>query len=166
MQEITELERRITAALERIGRGVEALGNQPPATVPVLEGAGDMAFLTEALDEERMANAQLSERLRVVHEKDEAEKMALVAERDTLMEQVAAQSDELTRLRHSLDQVNDELADLRDLAERSVVEPEHINKAMLVELEALRSARASEAAEIAEIVAALNPLISEARANA
>ena len=166
MQEITELERRITAALERIGRGVEALGNQPPASVPVPQGAGDMAFLTEALDEERMANAQLTERLRVVHDKDEAEKVALVAARDTLMEQVAAQSDELTRLRRSLDQVNDELADLRDLAERSVVEPEHINKAMLVELEALRSARASEAAEIAEIVAALNPLISEARANA
>ena len=166
MQEIAELERRITAALERIGRGVESLGGQGMAAMPVLAGDSDLAQLNEALDEERMANAQLAERLRVVRDKDDTEKAALVAARDALQDQLAAQSDELTRLRRSLDQVNGELADLRDLAERGVVEPEHINKAMLAELEALRSARASEAVEIAEIVAALNPLISEARPHA
>lgn len=166
MQEIAELERRITAALERIGRGVESLGPQGLPAMPVLAGDGDVARLTEALDEERMANAQLAERLRVVRDKDGSEKADLVAAREALQDQLAAQSDELNRLRRSLDQVNAELADLRDVATRSVVEPEHINKAMLAELEALRSARASEAAEVAEIVAALNPLISEARAHA
>lgn len=166
MQEIAELERRITAALERIGRGVESMGGQTLAPLPVLASDGNLAQLTEALDEERMANAQLAERLRAVRDKDDTDKAALVAARDALQDKVEAQSGELNRLRRSLDQVNGELADLRDLAERSVVEPEHINKAMLAELEALRSARASEASEIAEIVAALNPLISEARANA
>ena len=166
MQDIAELERRITAALERIGRGVETLGSQGIAALPVLAGESDLAQLTEALDEERMANAQLAERLRVVRDKDDTEKAALVAARDALQDQLTTQSDELTRLRRSLDQVNGELADLRDLAERGVVEPEHINKAMLAELEALRSARASEAVEVAEIVAALNPLISEARPHA
>lgn len=166
MQEIAELERRITAALERIGRGVESLGGQGQPAMPALAGDGDVARLTELLDEERMANAQLSERLRVVRDKDGSDKAALVAARDALQDQLGAQSDELTRLRRSLDLVNGELADLRDLAERGVVEPEHINKAMLAELEALRSARASEAVEIAEIVAALNPLIAEARPHA
>ena len=163
MQQIAELERRITAALERIGRGVESLGAQG-ALAPQVDG--DMAQLSEALDEERMANAQLTERLRVVRDKDQAEKVALSAARDGLQGQLDAQADEVNRLRRSLDLVNEELADLRDLASRSVVEPEHINKAMLTELEALRSARASEAAEIAEIVAALNPLIAEARHHA
>ncbi len=47
-----------------------------------------------------------------------------------------------------------------------MVEPEHINQALLAELDALRAARAAEAAELSEIVAALNPLIEEAAANA
>ncbi len=166
MQEIAELERRITAALERIGRGVELMGAQSMAPMPIPAAHGDLAQLSEALDEERMANAQLVERLRVVREKDDAEKAALQAARDALQEQLDSQSDELGRLRRSLDLVNGELADLRDLATLSVVEPEHINRAMLAELEALRSARASEAVEIAEIVAALNPLIAEVRPNA
>ena len=166
MQEIAELERRITAALERIGRGIETLGGQTPATAPMHVGDSDLAQLTEALDEERMANAQLAERLRVVRDKDDAEKAALAAARDALQDQLEAQTDEVNRLRRSLDQLDGELADLRDLAARGVVEPEHVNRAMLAELEALRSARASEAVEIAEIVAALNPLIAEVRTHA
>ena len=166
MQDITELERRITAALERIGRGVEALGAPILPPMPVLAGADDVARLTDALDEERMANAQLAERLRMIRDKESAEKAALTDARDALQAQLEIQSEEVMRLRRSLDLVSAELADLRDVAERSVVEPEHINKAMLTELEAVRSARASEAIEIADIVAALNPLIAEARANA
>ena len=52
------------------------------------------------------------------------------------------------------------------LAELGVTEPEHINQAMLTELDALRAARAAEAEELSEIIAALNPLIEEAAANA
>jgi hypothetical protein len=37
---------------------------------------------------------------------------------------------------------------------------------LLAELEALRATRATEAAELADIVAALNPLIEEARTHA
>ena len=55
---------------------------------------------------------------------------------------------------------------LRDVAELGVTEPEHINHAMLTELDALRAARAAEAEELSEIIAALNPLIEEAAANA
>ncbi|GLS87781.1 hypothetical protein GCM10010873_27550 [Cypionkella aquatica] len=148
MQDITELERRITAALERIGRGVESLSaavpmpsDNPTAMLP----ESDFAALSEKLDEERMLNAQLQERLRAVHLKDEAEKAALTA-------QIAA--------------LTAELSELRDLAENSVIEPEYINQSLQSELDALRAARASEAEELSEIIAALNPLIEEAAANA
>lgn len=161
MHNIAELERRITAALERIGRRVEGLtaaAEQPSAMLP----ESDFAQLNEELDEERMLNAQLNERLRVVHQKDSAERAALEQQLSDLNAQLAAQSDELARLRSTLGQLNDELADLRGVAELGVTEPEHINKAMQAELQALRVARASEAEELAEIVAALNPLIEEA----
>ena len=123
MQNIAELERRITAAVERIGRGVETLkstlptpSDQPTAMLP----ESDFAALNELLDEERMLNAQLNERLRVVHQKDDAEKQRLV----------------------------DQIASLT------------------AEVAALNAARAAEADELAEVIAALNPLIEEASANA
>jgi len=169
MQDIAELERRITAALERIGRGVESLSaavpmpsDNPTAMLP----ESDFAALNEQLDEERMLNAQLQERLRAVHQKDEAAKSGLTDEISALNAQLAAQSEELARLRATSAALNEELAALRDVAELGVTEPEHINKAMLAELDALRSARASEAEELSEIIAALNPLIEEAAANA
>lgn len=161
MQNIAELERRITSALERIGRGVEVL-TSPVAMPTAMLPESDFATLNEALDEERMLNAQLSERLRAVHQKETAEKNALVEQIAELNAQLSAQADELARLRRSQGQMNDELSELRGVAELGVTEPEHINRAMLAELEALRTARASEAEELAEIVAALNPLIEEA----
>ena len=71
MQQISELERRITAALERIGRGVEGLtaaNAAPSAMLPESE----FAKLNDVLDEERMANAQLNERLRVHRDREVA----------------------------------------------------------------------------------------------
>jgi hypothetical protein len=70
MQDIAELERRITIALERIDRGIAGLvaplvDETPSAMLP----ESDFAKLNEALDEERMLNAQLNERLRVVNDK-------------------------------------------------------------------------------------------------
>ena len=165
MQDIAELERRITAALERIGRGVEgitatlaAVDTTPSAMLP----ESDFAALNEALDEERMLNAQLNERLRMVRQKDEAERAALTAEIAALNAQLAAQADELAHLRASTAALNAELSDLRDVASLGVTEPEHINHALVAEIDALRQARAAEAQELADIVAALTPLIKEA----
>lgn len=173
MQDIAELERRITSALERIGRGVERLTAPDALNVPMPSAnptamlpESDFAALNEQLDEERMLNAQLHERLRAVHQKDEAARSALTDELSALNAQLAAQSNELAELRASTTALNEELAALRDVAELGVTEPEHINKAMLAELDALRSARAAEAEELSEIIAALNPLIEEAAANA
>ena len=168
MQQIAELERRITAALERIGRGVEGLSaGNPDAGGGGAEGdRAELARLGEALDEERMANAQLNERLRVVREKDHETEAALTARLATSGSQLEAYGAELTRLRRTVIQLNGELGKLREAAASGVAEPQLINRAMLAELEAMRASRASEAAELADIVAALNPLLEEARADA
>ena len=164
MQQIAELERRITAALERIGRGVESLGSRP--VVVDTGNEAEIVRLTEALDEERMANAQLSERLRVVRKKDAAAQAELTAQLDTATGLMETQETELRRLHRSVAELTEELASLRAAAVKGATDPHAINRIMLVELEALRSVRAAEAVELAEIVAALDPLIEEPRADA
>lgn len=135
MQDIVELERRITAALDRIGTGLEARG----AGAGAEGGADEIARLTEALDEERMANAQLNERVRVLHDRvaqaaGGGDRSAELAE---LQAQIAAQTDEIGTLRRVLAEAGKEIA-------------------------ALRAARAAEASELAEVVAALEPLVADA----
>ena len=133
MQDIVELERRITAAMERISTG---LGRMAQAgSGDGAEAAAEIARLTEALDEERMANAQLNERIRVLREREGAAPDA--AEADALKVQLAAQLDEIATLRRVLGEAGKEIA-------------------------ALRAARAAEAAELADVVAALDPLVTEA----
>ncbi len=132
MQDIVELERRITAAMERISYSLE----RKAAGAPLASGA-EVAQLTEALDEERMANAQLTERLRVLRERDSLGAEAASAEAVALKAQVAAQADELGTLRRVLAEAGKEIA-------------------------SLRAARSAEAEELAEIVAALDPLVTDA----
>ena len=168
MQEIAELERRITAALERIGRGIEGLATEPHTAPPSSEPPLDDALLAanEALDEERMANAQLSERLRAVRDKEAETKAALNARIADLTRQDEERGAELNRLRRTVAHLTDELSTLRATAQSGLSDPAQINRALLAELEALRATRATEAAELADIVAALNPLIEEARTHA
>ncbi len=130
MQDIVELERRITAAMERIGAGLDRRAGKAAA----MEGADEIARLTEALAEERMANAQLSERVRVLHER--ATQGASEAD-EGLQAQLATQADEIATLRRVLAEAGKEIA-------------------------SLRAARAAEAAELAEVVAALDPLVKDA----
>jgi hypothetical protein len=98
MQDILELERRITAAMERITYGVERLGGggagvgAPGAEPATGDAAARIAHLTEALDEERMTNAQLNERLRVLREKAGQGSDEVVAD---LQAKLATQADEL-----------------------------------------------------------------------
>ncbi len=61
MSDITELERRVSAALSRIDRALDAMPG-PAAEDPALH---------EALESERAANAQLMERVRAIKEKQE-----------------------------------------------------------------------------------------------
>ncbi len=81
MSQIEELQRRIMAAMERIGSSVELLGN---AAQP--DGAGDQGLRAE-LAEERLANAQLEERLKSLKDRHDQDIDAMRAELDALRSQ-------------------------------------------------------------------------------
>lgn len=184
MQDIAELERRITAALERIGAGLDrAMAAPPPPPPPpviAVPTTGSEALLRAELDEERMLNAQLQERIKVVAAREAALREAALREArpaevkpvhvpvaqaqleariDKMTRQLDVQGLELQRMRKVTVQLREQLARLREAAEAGTTEPHLINKAMMAELEALRAARASEIAEMDEILSELSPLI-------
>lgn len=161
MSDITELERRISVALERIGAGLDLLGEGAGAVPATGADEGELASLREALDAERTANAQLTERVRAIREKQETMVEALEKKVVRLTEQLDAAGLELQRQK----QLNAELTDanraLSKAAQEGVAEPHLINRSMMTELEALRVARAAEMAEMEEILSELKPLIGE-----
>jgi predicted nucleic acid-binding Zn-ribbon protein len=158
MQEIVELEKRITAALERIGKGVDRLA-QAPRLAPSASGAGEAALRAQ-LDGEKALNAQLQEKLRAAKERES--KGDLQEKIDRLTQQLDVQGLELQRMRRTVAGLRDQLAALRAAQAEGVTEPQLINKAMAAELDALRAERLTEVAQIDEILAALDPHIAEA----
>lgn len=166
MNDIAELERRITVALERIGAGIDALGSHgaapgDEAAAPDYRADDEVAGLQEALDAERTTNAQLTERVRAIREKQETMVGGLEKKVARLTEQIDAAAQDLQRLR----QANQELADsnsaLRAAAAAGLADPDLVNNAMVTELEALRAARAADMAEMDDILSELKPLIGE-----
>ena len=75
MSEISELERRITAALDRASQALDKLSAATTAD-------GDSGDLAAELEAERVANAQLEERVRAI--KDKQETMVARLEADVL----------------------------------------------------------------------------------
>lgn len=167
--DLGEMARRLTAALDRIGSGIERLpAAAAPAAAPAPRAgkAGDLAALQEALEVERAANAQLAERLRAVKERDSHAKAQAEARIEAMTRQLDIQGLELARLRKTTTQLRDALRMMTDGAAGATPEPHLINKAMLAELEALRALRQSEAAELDEVLRALDPLLTEAETHA
>lgn len=162
MNDISELERRIAYAMERIAKGIEALDRATPAPAAdsvALDDPEDVQTLRAQLAEERLANAQLEERVRAIKQKQDHHSAQAVAE-------LAATRDSLTRLDAELSQlrrVNAQLqasnAALRAANETGVGEPHLINKSMLVELDSLRAARLVDLAEAQAIKATITPLL-------
>ncbi len=174
MTEIAELERRITAALERIGRGLEAMPANPvvaeapdAAIAPVLDVVpdtrdADIARLQAALDAERATVAQLQDRLRASRDKDGVVQSQQDSKVDRMTRQLDVQGLELQRMRKTAITLREQLRAMRQAQANGVTEAQLINKAMLAELEALRSTRLSEMAEMDDIIAELTPMITEA----
>jgi hypothetical protein len=173
MQTIAELERRITAALERIGTGLDRVAAKPPPQPTT----GQEALLRAQLDEERSVTSKLKDRVASLTERAAkaaepkpvhvpAAQAQMEARIDKMTRQLDVQGLELQRMRKITIQLRDQLARLREAAAAGVTEPHLINKAMIAELEALRAARQGEIAEMDEILAELTPLIEEDRAHA
>lgn len=159
MSDITELERRITAALDRIGSGIETLG--------ATGSDGASAELAEQLEAERTANAQLEERVKAIREKQETVVGTLEAEVTKLREEIAGHFSEMSRMQQINSQLRENNAALREANAEGVGDAHLINKAMLTELEALRSARAADRAELDAVLDELRPLaVAEGGADA
>ena len=164
MNDLAELERRISAALTRIGAGIDRLG-ATPAEPSAATGAGpdteELARLREQLEAERTTNAQLTARLRAVKARDNKAGAALEQRVAELTRQLDAQGLEAQRMKKNMIQLREALRMLREEAQERV-EAHLINKAMLAELESLRSERAAEAAELAEILSEIGPIVRAA----
>lgn len=164
MQEIVELERRIAAALERIGRQVDALGLTPPPEASEAEAPSseEIAALRSELEEERAASAQLRDRLQGVREREAVTRAQQEARIEKLIRQLDVQGLELQRMRKTAVTLREELRRLREAQADGTADAALINRAMLAELEALRATRLSEMAELDEIAAALDEHLTEA----
>lgn len=164
MQEITELEGRITAALERIGKGVDRLAAAStaaptPASPAVAPPPADAALRAQ-VEEQKAQIAQLQDRLRNLKEREPKGDLQEKIER--LTQQLDVQGLELQRMRRTNSALREQLATLRSANMVGVTEPQLINKSLMAELEALRAIRLSEVAEMDEILAALEPHLTEA----
>lgn len=154
MSNVTELEQRISVAMDRIEKGLGDMAEQTPAV--------DGAALEAQLEDERSANAQLEERVKALKERQDTKISELEARVSFQRDQMTALDTELQRLRASSADMREVNAQLRIAATDGVAEPELINRAMMAEVEALSAQRASEAAEVDAILKELKPLIEEA----
>ncbi|SIO08712.1 hypothetical protein SAMN05444722_0368 [Rhodovulum sp. ES.010] len=162
MSEITEFERRITAALERIGQGLEALERIDPDRPDPSELEG----LREALETERSANAQLNERVKAIRERQETQ----VARLDQRAQDMTARAEkleaEVDRLRAVNARLRETSAALRAANADGLGDAGAIDAAMAAEIEALAAMRESERSELEDIIAELKPLADGGEAHA
>ena len=158
MSEITELQRRLSEALERIGAGVEELS--VPSTGPEVD-PDEHARVTEALAAEKEVTAQLEERVRSLKDKVDRRERELQGEVDRLKQELADYEIQAQRMRRTNTQLRQSIQALREATEDGVAEPHLINQAMMSELEGLRVARDGDRAEMDAILGELKPLLEE-----
>lgn len=175
MSEISELEARLSAALDRIARTVQyrptpseeiqtltAELDRLSGQVTALKAEGadraaEIERLKQALDDEALVAKQHKARTDALHGKlAEAE-----AEVARLKTELAARDALTAQFRRVNGQLRQNNLSLRDANTRGHPDPHLINKAMLTELESIRASREAERAEIDAVLAELKPLVGE-----
>ena len=154
MSDISELERRITGALDRAYQALEQLS--------AAADIGDAEAMKAELEAERVANAQLEERVRAIKEKQETTVAGLEAEVLRLKDALLARDAEVQRMRSVNEELRSSNAALREANAAGLADPDRVNTAMVSEIEGLRAQRASVQADIDEVLATLEPLLKEA----
>ncbi len=171
MSDLAPVERRLSAALERIARQMEKGPAKPakgsvfglgarPEPMPDPEQAATIASLREALEKERAANAQLSERVHQVKQRQETTIAQLERRLARLTEQLDLQSLEMLRLKKANTKLIEANTGLREAQVEGFPDATLINRSISAELEALQAERRAEMAEMEEILAELKPLIA------
>jgi septal ring factor EnvC (AmiA/AmiB activator) len=165
MSEISDFETRITAALERIGRAVAAAEEQNGSGGGIAsdEMMAKMGQLQEALDAERDTNAQLEERVRAIHEKQQTHVASLEEEVETLRHQLMVHDAETQKLRRVNAQLRANNTALRDANVNAIGDPALVNTALMTELEAIKVGRDSDLIELDAILNDLRPFTDAAQ---
>jgi hypothetical protein len=158
----TDLERRLTRALDRISRSLA----QPKPAAPASEDAAEVAELRAQLASERTRNAQLTERVNAVKQRQESSFSTLERRLARMTEQLDLQSLEMLRLKKANTKLIEANRQLREGHEAKVIEPSAINRALLAELEALRAERAADRTELEDVLAEMRPLLANGDSNA
>ncbi|QOL79838.1 hypothetical protein [Pseudooceanicola spongiae] len=173
MSNLEDLQGRILAAMERIGAGLDGL--EPVKEAPPPAAPGESAEeLMQALEDERYVSAQLEERVRALHERQdqlEAEleaarnAPAVLPEDDTAAEVIAAlgqMETEINKLRAVNAHLRENNRAMRDvLASGSGADVELLTTSVEAEMDALRADHAAAQAQAEAILAALAPFIAE-----
>ncbi|WP_108483265.1 hypothetical protein [Oceaniglobus ichthyenteri] len=148
MHDMSELERRISAALDRISINVATLQRPAPAPDPVKEPEQDdlppASELQADLEAERAVTAQLEERVRAIKEKQDTKVATLETDLEAARNRIAALEAENTDLRENTSKGDDDGDD-----------------SLRAQLAALKEQRATERAELAELLAHLQPIVEE-----
>lgn len=153
MSEIAQYETRITAALDRIRRRVEALDE------PADEAADSGPALRRQLDEERTVTAQLEERVKVLKDRQETRIADLEAQVEAGRTRLADLDQELQRLQQANAELRAVASEMWTALSDGVAEPELVNRAVMAELDGLRAARAADRAEMQAVLAELDPIV-------
>ncbi len=149
MKDMTELERRIAAALDRIATHAGSLYPARPEPEPAAEvddGLPPAADLLAELEAERDVTAQLEERVRAIKERQDTKVSALETDLAAARDRIAALEEENTGLRD---------------APPATAQGADDTGALRSELEALRATRAAERDEIDALLAELKPIVEE-----
>jgi chromosome segregation ATPase len=147
MSDISELERRISYALERISTASSRLH------------AGGAEDLSAALAAEREANAQLEARVAAIKERQETQVTALEAEAKELRAALAEKDGQLQRMREVNATLRSSNTALREANAEGLADAGLVNAAMSAEIDALRALTDESRAEIDAVLAQIEPLI-------
>ncbi|WP_417243227.1 hypothetical protein [Celeribacter sp.] len=152
MSDISEFEGRITSALERIGRAVaiaeERAAQAPGGGISSDEMEAEIGRLNEALETERDTNAQMEQRVKAIHEKQNTHVAALEAEVETLRRQIYDLETSMTGLRHANDALRANNTALREANAAGVGDADLINAGLSADVQALERVRATERAQL------------------
>lgn len=154
MADINDLAQRITAALERINQGVDRLDGAAASQSDV-----DASALKEALEAEKLANAQLEERVVAIKERQEKVVQRLEDEVARLKEQGAARDGENDQLKFVNERLSRNNKALREANAQGLGNTDLINAGLAAELDAVRVRRETDRSEMQELIDTLKPLV-------
>ncbi len=166
MSNLGDLEARITHAMERISRGVEVMAEradaaaEAPAPQPApAADAEELARLKSELEDERIANAQLQERVRAIKRRQDETVEELEKRTASQGERIAALDGALGQLRKAAEALRANNEALRAAVAAGTPDADALQAGLVAELEALKAERAAEKAEAEAILGALRPIV-------